>query len=133
MDTGYTYFWNEQGDCDTLCDNCYDGGDYHECYPTDHDETDSPTHCSACHKPLSYRLTSDGIDYVIQAIVEALVNWDISEIGDILPWYKGCPSTEVLVDWAEDIRDIRWYGVSDEDEDIIEFFLEHAPDTLHYK
>jgi hypothetical protein len=131
MDEGYIVFWNDQGDNDILCQWCYNElEETGDCYPTDQGETDTPMHCSHCHRPLRYNLTSDGVGYVLDAIVNELLDWDISPIGSILPYYYTCPSTEVVKDWA---KDLQWYGGLDpQDEELIEYFLDVAPDTLMY-
>ena len=131
MTDGYIVFWNDQGDNDILCSFCYNKLDETgDCYPTDQGETDSPMHCSHCHRPLDYNLTSDGVDYVVEYIIQELLEWDISPIsGDILPWYDNCPGTEVVKNWAENLKN---YGLDSETEQLVDYFLEVAPDTLLY-
>ena len=131
MSEGYVVFWNDQGDSDILCSFCYNKlEEIGECYPTDQGETDSPMHCSQCHRPLNYRLTSGGVDYVIEYIIQELLDWDILPIsGDILPWYDNCPGTEVVKDWA---KSLQWYGLDDQDQELVDYFLEVVPDTLLY-
>jgi len=131
-DNGYTYFWNDQGDADVLCDFCYNGEKYHARYPTDHGETDSPTHCSQCHRPQEHSLTDDGVQYVLEAVVNALLDWDISPIGDILPWYENTPNTEVVKDWAQNVMGNYFNTLDDHDQELIWYFLDNAPDTLLY-
>ena len=80
MDKGYIVFWDEQGDSDILCFFCYAAaGEVGELYLSDQGETDNPLHCSQCHRPINYRLTNEGIGYVIDAIIESLLNWDLNQ------------------------------------------------------
>ncbi len=129
MDKGYIVFWDEQGDSDILCFFCYAvAGEVGELYLSDQDETDNPLHCSQCHRPINYRLTNEGIGYVIDAIIESLLNWDISPISkEVLPWYENCPRTEVVRDWA---KDLLWYSLDDHETELVDYYLGSVPDTL---
>ena len=131
MDKGYIVFWNDHGDNDTLCSLCYAGiKEVGDLYPSDRDETDSPLHCNQCHRPIRYRLTNDGVNYVLENIVESLLNWDISPISkDSLPWYDNCPNTEVVKDWA---KELSWHSLDDHDAELVDYYLDSVPDTLLY-
>jgi hypothetical protein len=122
---GYVVLYNDQGDSDILCEHCIKPADLDafDCYPTEDQESDSPMHCTQCHRPLEHNLTDDGVQYVIEAVVNQLLDWDLSLIGDILPWYEESPSTEVVKDWAASIRDY----VSGEDKELVWYFLDIAP------
>jgi len=61
-------------DCDIYCADCLDASGPREewestCTPYD-GESDSPTHCSGCGVPIEHELTTDGVDYVREAISE---------------------------------------------------------------
>ena len=86
-------------------------------------ETDSPTHCD-CGRPLEHSLTECGVDYVIEAIGEALdapdSEWtDPAALARGPDYYKGSPRFAVVNDWAEDLAN---YSLSDEQQMILDRF-----------
>lgn len=75
-------------------------------------ETDSPSHCGACGRPIDCDLTSEGVEYVLDAIREDLQ--DLSQrshtFGTMgaesdLTYYCGGPAYSILVDWCDLISD----------------------------
>lgn len=123
---GYVVFWNEQGDSDYLCEQCFapvKRNEFTSVFETDMDETDSPIHCSQCYAQLRYRLTDDGVKYVLDRIVRMLVEGIDSEPITNMPAYSGSPRFEPLVDQAIDLR---WYGLDYEDTEVLDYFLEHT-------
>ncbi len=72
VDTDAVFGWVEtEKYVDYFCVDCLPE-DYPEetTFPMDHEETDSPCHCSNCGIPLIHYLTSDGINYLRQTIAE---------------------------------------------------------------
>lgn len=110
-------------DSDCYCYSCLP-------VPTDdpavHDgsgEQDTPAHCSICDVPLSYELTKEGVEYVIEHLVGDLAagpeEWE-RRIDRPDTYYNGCRHIEISRDWAEYIKD---YSLSYKDEFIVETFL----------
>ncbi len=107
----------------------------HYCYPclpvvTDHPEVydasgeqDTPAHCYVCSIPLSYSLTSHGVQYVIDALLDELAHWPERGTQLILDttYYHGCRQIEICRGWAEEIR---WYSLDAKDKFIVDRFLE---------
>ena len=123
---GYVVFWNEDGDGDYLCEQCFEPvkrDEFVSATETDEDETDSPIHCSWCHVPLRYRLTEDGVKDVLHRIVNMLLDGIPTDKITELEYYIGSPSFEPLVDQA---LDLRWYGLDEEDTEVLDYFLEHT-------
>lgn len=104
-------------------DYSYDSDDYPKECCNDSDYADTPQHCGECHRPLGTSLTADGVQYVLDHILESLEHperWD-AIIDDRLPYYKGSRWIEVERDWAEMLR---WYGLNHRDKFLIDLFLD---------
>ena len=131
MDKGYIVFFDEQGTSGIYCIwDMPDKADWLDSYPTEDNESDSPYHCEVCHRPLYGSLTDDGVQYVLEYIINAVLDWDISKIdGDTLPWYANCPGTEITKDWALQIQDC---NLDEHEQELVDFFLDRVPDTLYY-
>ena len=92
---------------------CYDtenGSVYcHDCAPDIEpeamgQETDSPLHCENCHVLLEHSLTSDGVQYVIDALIDAI---------------RSKEATDVEKEWAEMLT---WYGLDKKDKAVLDRF-----------
>lgn len=88
-------------DSELVCEFC--GGDSADCEEYSSQETDSPSHCAYCHRPLDCSLTAGGIKYVYETIRQDLKlglnyrsewRWDYG-------WYKGMGVHACTRDWAE--------------------------------
>jgi hypothetical protein len=56
---------------DYFCVDCLpDDSPDETTFPMDHEETDSPCHCSVCGIPLIHSLTVDGVRYVRESIAD---------------------------------------------------------------
>lgn len=114
----YTY------DCEVFCEDCAPEDAEYDCSG----ESDCPENCSICHQPLDYSLTSEGIQYVLQAIKESL-NTPEEERNKVHEcydgtYYEGSRHVEIVRDWA---KDLKWYGgLTNEEEELIEKFLEET-------
>lgn len=102
----------------------YDSDEYpKEC--CDSCESDMPDNCAACHRPFNNTLTTDGIQYVINAIKEALSlsEEERNKIHDCYKgtYYEGSRWIEITRDWA---KDLQWYSLSEEDQELVDTFLE---------
>ena len=160
---GYRVFWTDDGDADDFCELCfgrippeelesgdgpYDSMFAPHVYITADMEVDAPLHCNFCHRPIKHALTTDGVDYVMQAIREftyentvaggyfgthrKLGSHHYARIGACLGWYEGSPGYELLMDWAEAVS---WYGPDNDDERTIEIFydsIEQVEGTLAF-
>ena len=90
-------------DCDEYCEDCLPVADNSEGVDLDDGEQDTPAHCCNCHKPLDCRLTTDGAEYVFDAIQEELS--DLAQAAERHKnydgtWYEDSPHIEILFDWA---------------------------------
>lgn len=83
----------------------YCAPDTAEYYPNE--EVDTPVHCAECEELLDYRLTQDGIKYVLEAL-------------DAYNKY-GHGRHEILWYWALNLYD---YGLDESDRDVIREFFE---------
>ena len=90
-------------DGELICEDCAVDPSSDEEFYTDSNETDSPCHCSWCHRPIDCTLTDDGIKYVYEAIRESLrrglnyrsdYRWDRG-------YYIGMGVHACTRDWAE--------------------------------
>lgn len=67
-------------------------------------DTDHPSNCAACHRPLEEELTSEGVAYVVERVKDRLREgtepgaWRWSE-----GYYKGMDRNAVLRDWAGEL------------------------------
>lgn len=85
-------------------------------------EQDTPAHCCNCLVPLDYSLTSEGVDYVLEKLLEAIregLDWKVYDCYQGT-YYAGSPHCDIIADWAEEIR---WYGGLGKRENIITRFL----------
>lgn len=72
-------------------------------------ETDSPDHCEACHCLIEGQaLTTYGIDYVLDALRDALIQGD---------------GSNCLEDWA---REINGYGLEPREHEIVDLYLDRC-------
>lgn len=133
---------------DFYCDDCIDLAsikkpDYPKPWDTDDypahysdvGETDCPQHCGDCGCPLDYSLTSDGVEYVLNAIHESIEEalekgrastWDrimpMPGTGEVSQtYYAGCRHVEIMRDWSKHIAD---YGLDREDKALVDLFLQ---------
>lgn len=88
-------------------------------------EVDCPQHCAECDYPLDYSLTSDGVQYVLEAIRESLKvgRKARNTIHDVYQggWYAGSRHCEIVREWAEKLK---WYGgLSNREESLIDHYL----------
>lgn len=102
-------------------------------------ETDSPRHCSCCHRPLfddGAGLTSEGVSYVLAAVRKELKRgtrsphvsaWNASMIWEH-GHYKGQPWIAVTRDWAEYVLD-NHHRLAKRDRRTLEIFMHW---TRHY-
>lgn len=70
-------------------------------------ETDCPENCADCGAHLEYELTSNGVDYVMDYVIDALESGiDDSIIGpeDRRTYYRGMPECSIVGDWARDLK-----------------------------
>jgi mono/diheme cytochrome c family protein len=89
----------------------------------DYGEQDSPANCCQCHQPLDYRLTSDGVNYVIEKLKEAIdngIDWTVYDCYNGT-YYDGSPHCAILRDWAQDVSN---YCLTDDQKEIVDRFLE---------
>lgn len=93
--------------CEFYCEDCAPEGA--EAYPDGGGEADSPQHCGNrdCQKHLGNPLTSDGIDYCL----EALTDYNLRGYGCVV----------TLTEWAEQLAG---YGLGGEGEQILMDFEE---------
>ena len=109
-------------DSDVYCEGCAPK-DAREC--VNGNEVDSPQHCSVCHMPLDYSLTSDGVAYVMEALREELGKGykrylEVHECY-VGTYYEGEPHVSILWDWA---CDLLWYTLEDDaDRRFVDRFL----------
>lgn len=99
----------------------------------DGEETDSPSNCDSCHRPLDeLSLTSDGVEYVLEHIRESIGQalergraeyWDKVERCYDGTYYEGMRHVEIVRDWAEKIRG---YGLDPEEQALVDLFLEFS-------
>ena len=139
---GFYLWWNHQGSCDVVCEVCRNSlpeekKTWVNIDATWDQEADTPLHCDWCHRPLKGKLTSDGVDYVVEALEDDLAKgrWGMdmySAIGDILPWYQGSPRYSVRADWVELLK---WHGPNDEIQELIDQWeaeVERVENSLGY-
>jgi hypothetical protein len=115
----------------------YDGAEYCEdCLPVDEDseqveydcgEQDYPAHCCVCHQPLDYTLTSDGVEYVLDALKVELAK-PIDERNELHPcyvgtWYEGSRHVEITRDWATALSNC---SLTSDQQDLLAQFLEET-------
>ena len=149
---GFRIFWDDRGDAvDTICQDCYREIPKNELdpesmapdpfphvYNTYHMEVDSPLHCDWCERPIHHSLTSDGADYVVEAMKRLIQNADGSPRKilvedyrkrdsshlhkDRSQWYDGSPGYAVVLDWNSDLM---FYSLDDESYEVgIKFVAE---------
>jgi len=114
-------------ECDEYCDDCLPVDPNHENVDYDYGEQDCPANCCVCHRPLGYSLTTDGVEYVLEAIQESL-DRPAEERNKIHKcydgtWYEGSRHVEIVRDWA---KDLKWYFLTDEQEELVDKFLEET-------
>ena len=129
---------HDNGQVDMLCSKCYASVDRSILAEASvsmiHDEADAPEHCDWCHILLDVWLTTDGVNYVIDRLRQALKDGlDYHAIGSILPWYEGLPRYSVLVDWADKVA---LYGLEASQQDVLSDFrdeVKRVEKTMRYK
>lgn len=91
-----------------LCEFCATQAEIDECKCVDNEETDCPQHCEECARPIKYTLTTDGINYVVEYLQEAIdrqeYNSKETRTGDPNNYYRGMPIWSVVYDWAVDLK-----------------------------
>lgn len=110
-------------DCDEYCEDCAPKGAV-----CDDGEQDTPANCHECGQPLDYSLTSEGVQYVLEYIMEALENGLDCHIVPLegtaevegLAYYHGSRHYEIVRDWARDLED---YSLDRKDTTILQAFL----------
>lgn len=88
-------------------------------------ETDSPSHCAYCNRPIDCSLTDDGVKYVYEAIRTDLkrgLNYR-SEWRWEHGWYKGMGVHACMRDWAELLLS---YNPEKKIKRIAEYYLYHT-------
>lgn len=110
------------------CEDCAPKGA--ECYSDGGGEADCPQHCANCGVPLENPLTSDGVQYVLEAAEEECARHE-EERERIMPlkgtgeeqmtYYHGSPHKAIVLDWLEQIR---WYNLSLKDKERLERCLD---------
>ena len=109
-------------DADLYCEHCAPN----DAEPVQSNETDNPSHCGACHEPLTYTLTPDGVNYVLEDIRESMANqggWDTVHDCYNGTWYEGSRHVEIVRDWATELGN---YFLSDADTKLVERFLDES-------
>lgn len=86
-------------------------------------ETDAPTHCCNCGRPVQYSLTKVGVQYVIEAILDTLEEGtdEWNKVRETDDYYHNSRSVDVVRDWAEDLKN---YNLSRKDKFLVDHFLE---------
>jgi len=111
--------------CELLCEDCAPAGA--EGYPEGGGEADSPAHCAVCHQPFDNPLTSDGVEYVLEANRDSIgdaADWDTVKYSDESNpdyYYEGSPRYAVVRDWAKQLRS---YDLSKWDGWLVSVYLE---------
>ena len=97
-------------DCEEWCEDCLpvpeSAADY------DSGEQDTPANCAGCGQPLDYSLTSEGVDYVLDAIIETMecgldkhvIPLAGTAVKEVLSYYRGSPHYEIVRDWAKELQ-----------------------------
>ena len=92
-----------------LCEDCC--SEDASSYPDGGGESDCPEHCAVCHVPLENTLTSDGVEYVLEAIRGSLRDGRVAR--DTVhacykgTYYEGSRHCEIVRDWAEQLSGYR--------------------------
>ena len=113
------------------CENCPPPGEeYADCYGDGGGESDCPQHCAECSQPLDNPLTGDGVEYVLEAILEAYDEPE-SDRNRIMPlkgtaeetatYYHGSRHVAIVRDWAIQISN---YSLDRREQFIVDRFLE---------
>ena len=117
---------------DEWCVDCLPAEAPHADVDLDSGEQDTPANCCACGKPLDYTLTAEGVQYVVEAILDNLENGIDEHIIPAagtaeyeLTYYHGSPHFAVVEAWAENLRD---YALSRKDRYLVNEFLERCGD-----
>jgi hypothetical protein len=109
-------------EADVYCEDHAPEGSEPEAMPQ---ETDTPENCSVCGRPLQYALTPAGVQYVLDAIKEALYEWPLgAEKGPSIrkpDYYEGCSNIAVVQDWAKDLKN--YGGLHKLEYWLIDYFL----------
>lgn len=111
-------------DGEPFCIDCWQGRTGVDS-PAMFGEGDTPEQCSQCHRPLDTTLTSEGVEYVIEHLVEILTTKTDEEwlaVHEVYQgtWYQGKPWCSIANDWAAKIAD---YGLSTLQRRILEMFI----------
>ena len=111
-------------DCEEYCEQCAPP----EAYPDD-GEQDTPANCAGCGRPLDYSLTTEGVEYVLEHIMDALdlglddhiVPLRGTAEEELLDYYQGSPHYEIVRDWAKDLQN---YSLNRKDAYIVQAYLD---------
>lgn len=114
----------------------YDSDEYPKSCP-DEEETDCPQHCGGCGVPLEYRLTDEGVQYVLEAIRHSIDDalrhgradtWDrimpmkgTAEESDGHKYWHGSRYVEIVRNWA---KEIDGYGLEFDEAALVSLFLD---------
>ena len=99
-------------DADVYCDSCLPKGAELEPRQDAGGESDTPQHCSHCRVPLQGDLTGEGVQYVLEKLVETLTEgpaaWNrVWTFPDLPPAYR----TEAVVGLARGAADTQNHGI----------------------
>lgn len=128
-------------DCEEVCEEClrdeyaalskqdkreYGGVEkFLDTCDLDDGEQDSPANCARCHRPMDYRLTTDGVAYVMEKIRESMdegpASWNAVHECYKGTYYEGSRHVEIVRDWAEELTS--YCGLSKKDEKLLNLFL----------
>ena len=92
-------------DCEIYCDDCAPDGAEDI---GDGGESDYPQNCAHCHEPLGNPLTTDGVQYVLEAIADSLRDGRQARntVHDCYKgtWYEGSRHCEIVRDWSRELQ-----------------------------
>ena len=90
-------------------------------------ESDCPQNCAGCHRFLGNPLTSEGVEYVLEALESEAS--DLEAANRIMPakgtaedspdfaYWHGSPHKAIVLEWAEDLD---FYGLTEDQEQRLE-------------
>lgn len=104
------------------CENCLPVDENHPDVYLDNGDTDCPTCCSACNRPVTYTLTADGREYVLAAIKASLRDGhDKAPLpGHYTGYYEGVPLGGMVLDWAEALS---YSLLGDKDQAMVDHYI----------
>lgn len=105
-----------------FCEFCADSS----AYEISDTETDAPMHCTNCQRPLTYSLTPEGVEYVIELVKKELSQGKRLYLEPILEegnYYNNCPHFYIVRDWTQEI--LNYLSLSDEDKNFLNKAISH--------